>query len=178
MLSQLNASEMPSLSDAMIKPGGDMLEELGDDPPAMSDIDAPAFSFDGVADLPGSLGGWSRPEHRAFGHFRIDETGLDIGEIKRDLQLAGLDVEPFEIDALETFSGAISRGEAVAPDRGDGRNGDEMAVPLLFEVSPAEVDGFEKCVDIDVHRGLVDGPVQRFLWFAPACTIDQDVEAA
>lgn len=85
MLSQLNAREMPSLSNAMIKPGRDVFEELGDDPPAVRDIDTPAFSFNGAMYLPRRFIGGSRPEYRPFGHFCIDETRLDIGKIERDI---------------------------------------------------------------------------------------------
>ena len=101
---------MPNFSaDAVIEPGGDPLKELRDDPPSAGDIDAPAFPADGVVDLAGRFC-WGRdPESWPLGHFCIDETGLDVGEIEGDIHFSRLDVQAFEIVTLEGFAGAIGR---------------------------------------------------------------------
>ena len=101
---------MPNFSaDAMVEPGGDPFKEFGDEPPTTGNIDAPAFPAYGHVDLEGCFCRGCDPESWSFGHFCIDEAGLDIGEIEGDLHFSGLDVQAFEVDALEGLAGAIGR---------------------------------------------------------------------
>src|SRR5579863_2398535 len=143
-----------SSADPVVDPGRDVFEQLCDDPPASGDVDAPAPMIDGPGDLPRGFLGGRNPEGGALGHFCIDKAGLDVGHIKGDLQLPGSQVQTFEIDALKAFGGAVGSGMTVPPDPGDGRDRDEVAMPLPDKIVPAEVDGPEEAVDIDIDGRL------------------------
>src|ERR1700749_2431376 len=150
------------LADAIVDPARDPCKDSGDDPPTAGDIGYAAFFANGPDDLAGCRCGRGHPKgDGSLCHFRIYKAGPDIGDVEWNLHFAGFDTEAFKVNALEGFGRAVGGGVAVAAKTGNGRNGDQVAMRLADKITPAEMDGGEKSVYIDIDGRLVDVPIEH-----------------